>query len=264
MVFGADRWRSRDHGGRGHNRVWQDGPWKPRDQGDRKHNAPLQHEDELKTMVAERLIGAIVQAEGSRQVVAASVVALFRVIINNEGETAKVMKEHEEITAVAEKHFGENAGVAKVCSEVKARGQHVLAKQLSEHHRARKRLAHPRVNDANIASKLDKLLGESRKSVEAPPVLNDQPVSALCELVAPKGDMEAIVVMDDVGAKGKKETVARDASTFTDHFLHFDDCPLHTWKCDCGTKLESILKNAFQHSSSSSTSLSEGLGDRDG
>ena len=106
--------------------------------------------------VAAELLETIVRAGGSRQVVATAAVALFRAVTCTASDMT--LQEHEEIASIAAKHLGEGTGIARLCTEVKARGQPLLAKQLSQQHRARNQQAHPRASALSLADRLDKVL----------------------------------------------------------------------------------------------------------
>ena len=88
--------------------------------------------------------------------VAAATVALFRAVTCSASDMT--LQEHEEIASIAAKHLGEGTGIARLCAEVKARGQPLLAKQLSQQHRARNQHAHPRTSALSLADRLDKVL----------------------------------------------------------------------------------------------------------
>ena len=113
-MWNGTHWHNSKGGG------WRYASWDSRDAADGQHWNSTPPELEWRTCVVERLLGAIVRKEASRQVVAAASVALLRTVLNETGTAAKMLLEHEEVVAVATKHFGEGAGISTVCSSVKA------------------------------------------------------------------------------------------------------------------------------------------------
>ena len=123
--------------------------------------------------VAERLL-AVVAATASRQVVAATSIAFLRCLCNCDDVTKPVLAEQEDIFVVARTHFGEDVGIARVCSAAKDRGAPQLAKQISQHNRSRRTRAHPVRSSGSLASQLAAVL----QGNPAPKVTEEENVEA--------------------------------------------------------------------------------------
>lgn len=108
--------------------------------------------------VAVRLISAVTAAGGSRHVVAATTSALFHLLTVEKSGSSSCMEEFATAVDVGKLHLGEQANVATICHRLKATGHPELAKQLSQHRKARNMIAHP---PALLAQRVDAVLSVS-------------------------------------------------------------------------------------------------------
>ena len=108
----------------------------------------------LKLLVAKELIYAVATSGATRQVVAASASALFRMVLGGAGEVDNV-ESFSEVLSVAKWKLGEDAGVAGLCKELKGRGAADLAKQVSGLHKVRNNQAH---KGSHIAKRVESVL----------------------------------------------------------------------------------------------------------
>ena len=99
--------------------------------------------------VARDLLASVVSSGGTRQTVAATASALYRLVVADldlGGSSSHVkvdpIDEFGSAMDTARVHLGEQVGVAQACRVLKDKGQATLAKQLSQTHRRRNESAH--------------------------------------------------------------------------------------------------------------------------
>ena len=92
------------------------------------------------------LVREITRAGGSRQVVAASASAMWRLCASRpDSRPMEHIKLQEEILATVEQELGVNTGIGKTCKVLKMNGYDDIAHTISNVHRSRVIAAHPPV-----------------------------------------------------------------------------------------------------------------------
>ena len=102
--------------------------------------------------MARTLMMAVVEANGSRQVVAAVASALLRTGggDDDQGGSSKIamramekLDMHEQLNSVVEERLGPGVGIGAACKKLKYNGYRDVANSMSSIHRERKLVAHP-------------------------------------------------------------------------------------------------------------------------
>ena len=96
--------------------------------------------------VGQSLLAETVRAGGSRQVVAATSVAVFKSVLAEvrqmkEGDNR--LSTHEQVMYAAEQVTGRKMGIAELCKTLRSNGQGDLAATVSSNHRCRNLVAYP-------------------------------------------------------------------------------------------------------------------------
>ena len=117
----------------------------------------IQVDAQDKVCVAKELLATVVKSGGSRQVVAATASALWR-LCKDDGEggsSEQKINEYEIGMNAARSVLGEQVGMSDVCRQLKAGGNATLAKQLAGAHKSRNVVAHAA---SHLASRITRVL----------------------------------------------------------------------------------------------------------
>ena len=143
-----------------------------------------------KLEMAKTLMMAVVEANGSRQVVAAVASALFRTggedadlgdSSKYEKQTVQQLELHEQVLGVVEEYLGPGVGIGMTCRKLREGGYFDLASTVSGVRRNRRMAAHPTTSlTTRLKSALQNLVANVQE-VNGPCVVNVQEVNGLAE-----------------------------------------------------------------------------------